>query len=676
MPTGFVAFRDGSAVIGSNVLSGSSASLVVTNRLNAGNHYFTVVYSGDTNYYSSLSAFVALPVLKQPLTVSGITANSKVYDAKTMAVLVLSNAIVSGVLPGDNAVLNTGSARGNFSSKNVGSNKAVTVTGFRVTGPDAANYSVTPPSLLADITAANLTVTARGVNKIYDGTASATVVLSDNRFDGDVLADAYASAVFTNMNVGSRKVIFVSGITISGTDSGNYMLVNTNATATASIAAAVLTVSGITASNKVYDAKTTATLNLGGALLNGAVGGDILALVTSNARGTFANKNVGNNKTVAIAGLSVSGTNAANYSFARSTTLASITPANLTVTAKGVNKSYDGGSNATVALSDSRFAGDAVTDAYASAAFISAAVGTNKPVNVTGINISGADAPNYSLQNPNATTTASILAVSLLVKADNQSRPFGIANPVFTFSVSGFVNGETASNSVSGQPTLNSTATTNSVAGNYPITITAGTLAAANYVFGFSSGVLTVTPAPTTALLTSTLNPARTNQNITFITRVSALNSGAPAPSGQVRFKCNGTNSLGAPVGLTNGATTLVIPAATIASSSAVLVTAEFSDPAGNFNNSSNTMTQTIVLSVTPPPSIGRVSIAPPRLDGTMQAKLEGSPGQPFVLEASGDLIHWTPVSTNIADTNGIATLVESNSIAFPSRFYRGRRLQ
>jgi MBG domain (YGX type) len=237
------------------------------------------------------------------------------------------------------------------------------------------------------------------------------------------------------------------------------------------------------------------------------------------------------------------------------------------------------------------------------------------------------------------------------------------------------VNNETLA-VVTGAPVLTTVATTNSPVGVYPIKISTGTLAAVNYNFVLSNGVLTVVSAGTAALVTSALNPARTNQNITFVTRVSALNPGVPAPSGQVRFKCNGTNSLGAPVNLTNGATTVVIPAAVIASSSSVLVTAEFSDPAGNFNSSSNTITQTIVISTPPPPSIGAVSITPPKFDGTLQAKLIGTPGQAFVLEASSDLIHWTSVSTNIADTNGIATLVESNAIAYPSRFYRGRTAQ
>ena len=71
-------------------------------------------------------------------------------------------------------------------------------------------------------------------------------------------------------------------------------------------------------------------------------------------------------------------------------------------------------------------------------------------------------------------------------------------------------------------------------------------------------------------------------------------------------------------------------------------------------------------------PSIGKVSITPPKFDGTMQATLSGTPGQLFVLEASSDLIHWTPISTNGADANGFISIVESNAIAYPSRYYRG----
>jgi fibronectin-binding autotransporter adhesin len=82
---------------------------------------------------------------------------------------------------------------------------------------------------------ASLTVTAVGVNKNYDGTTAATVMLSDNRVAGDVLTDGYASAVFASAGPGAGIAVSVSGINISGPASGNYTLANTTAATSATI---------------------------------------------------------------------------------------------------------------------------------------------------------------------------------------------------------------------------------------------------------------------------------------------------------------------------------------------------------------------------------------------------------------------------------------------------------
>jgi hypothetical protein len=668
-PTGTITFKDGSAVLGTSALVSSSASFTTTNRLLAGNHTISVVYSGDTNFSAS-SASATLTVSKVALTVSGITASNKVYDAKTTATLNTSNAVLSGVLSGDNVTLSAAGARGTFSDKNVGVAKTVSLSGLTISGTNSANYSLTQPATSANITAASLTVTAKGANKVYDGTAVASVTLSDNRYLGDSLSDSYISAVFTNKVVGTAKLITVSGISISGTDATNYALANTSATTTANITAAPLTVSGITASNKIYDAKTTATLNVAAAVLNGPVGGDVLALVTTNAKGVFGNKNIGANKAVTISGITVTGTNAANYSLTQPATTASITAASLTVTAKGVNKVYDGTTSATVTLTDNRLSGDSLTDSYLGAAFTNGVVGTNITILVTGIAVKGTDSGNYNLQNTNATATANITAAKLLVAADNLSRPFGTTNPPLTYTVTGFVNGETVA-AITGVPVLATTAKLTSVVSNYPIVISKGTLAAVNYIFAFSNGVLSVTPAPTVALVASGLNPARTNQNILFTTSVSSSNAVLMLPTGQVRFKCNGTNLVSSPLNVTNGLTSVVVPAVSLGAGSSVMVTAEFSDPAGNFASSTNSFAQALVVA---PPVINNISIAAPKagLNGAMQATFSGTPGTTFVLLASSDLINWTPVCTNIAYTNGIATMVESNAIAFPNRYYRG----
>src|SRR5207249_1176659 len=108
-------------------------------------------------------------------------------------------------------------------------------------------------------------------------------------------------------------------------------------------------------------------------------------------------------------------------------------------------------------------------------------------------------AGNYSFTFANGSLT--LTKASLTVTADNKSRVYGYANPVFTASYGGFKNGETlATSGVTGSPSLATTATaTSSVAGGpYTITAAAGTLAAGNYSFSFANGQLTVTPASLT----------------------------------------------------------------------------------------------------------------------------------------------------------------------------------
>ena len=121
------------------------------------------------------------------------------------------------------------------------------------------------------------------------------------------------------------KPVNVTGIAISGTDSTNYLLAATTASTTANIAAATLTVSGITAANKIYDGKTTATLNTNGAALVGIIAGDTVTLGISGAKGTFGDKNVGTGKAVTVSGLTITGASSANYTLKQPTPTASIT---------------------------------------------------------------------------------------------------------------------------------------------------------------------------------------------------------------------------------------------------------------------------------------------------------------------------------------------------------------
>src|SRR5207249_6278409 len=103
---------------------------------------------------------------------------------------------------------------------------------------------------------------------------------------------------------------------------------NTTASATADITAASVSPS-ITADNKVYDGTTAATIATRS--LSGVLGSDVVSL--SGGTASFASKTVGAAKTVNVSGLSLSGTDAANYQLASSTasTTAAITARSLVV---------------------------------------------------------------------------------------------------------------------------------------------------------------------------------------------------------------------------------------------------------------------------------------------------------------------------------------------------------
>jgi Glycosyl hydrolases family 28/MBG domain (YGX type)/Putative Ig domain/Immunoglobulin domain len=92
-----------------------------------------------------------------------------------------------------------------------------------------------------------------------------------------------------------------------------------------------------------------------------------------------------------------------------------------------------------------------------------------------------------------ATLALAIARASLLVTADATSRPFGAANPDFTATVTGFLLGDTAS-AVTGAPAFVTSANLSSLPGDYALTVSAGSLAAARYTFTFAPGTLTVTP--------------------------------------------------------------------------------------------------------------------------------------------------------------------------------------
>jgi hypothetical protein len=356
-----------------------------------------------------------------------VTVNNKPYDNTTAATIATRS--LSGVVGSDDVNLDA-SGTAIFSDATVGSGKIVTITDLSLSGTTAASYvlSTTSTNTTADITPRTLTVTASGINKNYDGNTNAAVTLSDDRIGGEDVTTTYAAAGFADKNVANGKPVSVSGISITGgIDGGNYTLGNSIASTTANIAARSLTVTA-TGINKDYDGTTNATVTLS----DDRIGGD--DVTTTYAAAGFADKNVGNGKPLSVSGISITGgTDGANYTLGNTTasTTANIAARPLTVTATGINKNYDGTTNATVTLSDDRVSGDDLTTSYTTAGFEDSTPGTNKPVHVFGISITGGtDAGNYALANTTADTTADIIYSTVDIALASSANPSAKAQSV------------------------------------------------------------------------------------------------------------------------------------------------------------------------------------------------------------------------------------------------------
>jgi filamentous hemagglutinin family protein len=352
-----------------------------------------------SNYLAPTSAVSTADITPASLQVAGVVALDRVYDGTTTAYLDTQSAGVTGVFGSDDVSI--GSISGSFLTKDVGDDKPIGAGTVVLSGADAGDYVlIQPTGLTASITPRALVVGATAGSRVYDGTTAATVSLTDNRIAGDVFSIS-STAAFMDRNVGSGKFVDVSGIALSGTDAGNYA-VNTNASAFADITRANLVVTAV-GTDRVYDGTTAAIVTLSGA----PIAGDAVAL--SFASAAFDDRNAGSDKTVNVTGISASGADAGNYNVSTTTTTtADIARATLVVGATGESKPYDGNTIATVTLADNRIAGDQLTVTRASATFADANVGTDKPITVTGVAISGADSGNYVLASNTASAVADI----------------------------------------------------------------------------------------------------------------------------------------------------------------------------------------------------------------------------------------------------------------------------
>ena len=310
-------------------------------KLNAGSHNAKWTFTPDKSYggkYTTNTGTATVTVNPKAVTVSGITANDKVYDGTTNAGLDYSAVTLGGVLENDTLTV---TATGTMESADVGEKK-VTISNLTLGGDSAANYvlaeSGNQTETTATITAKEVTATITPNGGTYGSVTAAAAELS-GAVDGE---NVPVTLTYTGNGYNDTAVPVNAGsytVTASIANS-NYTLTG-NTTADFVITPKAVTVSGITANDKVYDGTTNAVLDYSNAQFDGILENDKLTVA---AKGMFEKAEAGK-QNVAISDLTLGGDSAANYVLAESgnqtETTATITAKEVTVTPDNKSKVYE-----------------------------------------------------------------------------------------------------------------------------------------------------------------------------------------------------------------------------------------------------------------------------------------------------------------------------------------------
>ncbi len=417
------------------------------------------------------AAHAAVIITPASLTATaGITGPlSRSYDG-TRGTAASVTGSVSGMIAGDNIVLDTSGIALGYDSAHVADASSISASGtlnFAIagsaSGSQMSDYSFTAPaigSVAAVITPASLTATLGNMpaSKVYDGTTSAPAGFIPDwivagAVTGDVVTLVSDAASYDSKDVAHASRVTVTELGIAGISGAagsalsDYVLSTTLAEVAASITPAPLSISGFAASGKIYDGTTTVAVSNWGAL-TGLIGNETLALLHGNA--AFASADAGAGKTVTATGYTVgdglNGGLASNYqlSTASATTSATIDKALLTIIANNDAKFITTSDNSGYAgLSYTGFVNGETSAVLSGSADISRVNASEQNAgfyeNALAVDTSGLSATNYRFATRNGNYTI-VPSSQLLVRVANSSSVYGAA-PDYTISSAQYFNG-------------------------------------------------------------------------------------------------------------------------------------------------------------------------------------------------------------------------------------------
>ncbi|RAZ42303.1 hypothetical protein DP176_07075 [Polynucleobacter paneuropaeus] len=564
-----------SGLLGIDTQSGNGVTVTgKSSGTNAGtyNDALSVTAAGATQLsnYTITKTNGSLVISKLAATVTGATTVNP-YTG----LLQTNTYTTTGILSGDTANV---TIAGSAAATHVSQGTVPDV--FSVSGSASGNYAFTYAPGSITITPVALSVFGANTTQVYNATTqtnSVATVTGLKASDTATIGGSYGAG----KNVGT----YADALTVGLSNSSDYTIGVTNGSIT--ITPATITISGITANNKVYNATTAATLNIGTITYSGVFAGDTVSVNTSNLSGTFVDKNVGTAKTVNISGVVLGGSSSANYQLsggANTTTTANITPAPLTITGSNLTTTYNG---AAQSLTSPTVAGVIAGDNVVVAT--TGGTGTNAGVYATSYAASGTDAGNYTVTSN--TPTLTINKAALVVTANNAATIYGQADPTLTASVSGLQGSDT---SAVIDPAYVLTRAAGVNAGTYAITA-AGPSAVTNYNITYVPAQFTIAQAG--ALLIN-LNAATTTYGTAAtptIASVQYVNAGT-----LTNFTNTGntyTDGLGTTITITPA-----ITGATVTSNVGAYANAVTGTYTGATTNYTSVSTITNTLTITPAP--------------------------------------------------------------------------
>jgi len=295
----------------------------------------------------------------------------------------------------------------------------------------------------ATITPLHITGRFTADNKIYDGSVSATVLTRSlvGAIGGDDVSLSGGSAKFRDQDVANGKIVRLVSATLDGADKANYVL-DSVATTLANITPKALTMSGLSVpASKVYNENTIAVVSgtpalsepedIGsGTSSDGKPYTDDTVSITGTATGTYNTKDVLTATTVTFGGLSLTGAQAGDYTLTlQSPASATITPAPILITPNNGQSKVYGASDPAFTYTPSALPDVSITGALGRAS------GTDVGNYAFTLDTLSAGS-NYSLTLAAGHTFAITPVAITITPDDGQSKVYGTADPVFTYTPS------------------------------------------------------------------------------------------------------------------------------------------------------------------------------------------------------------------------------------------------